>query len=197
MTKFLFPKTDFDMQFKSVRAAQLLPQRMIDIQISPIPFKDRIAEKPVSHRRVRPRTPHALMRFSMFARTTDPDTGRLLGLLWLFAVLNVIFRDLHEMTMAGTIEEILSGTLNGNPVTEMVLLAGAFAVELLLLGVLLSQVLPPRLSRRMNLVLPPVAALGTFLAPPNDPDDIFFAIVTLLTFALIFMLAYRWTTDVD
>lgn len=128
----------------------------------------------------------------MFIAPQPERFGQTLSLLWLFAILNILFRDVHEMTMASTITEILSGTVAGNPVTEAVLLAGAFAVELLLLGFLLSALLARTWARLLNLILAPIAIAGTFSVPPADPDDTFFAAVEVLTFATIFTLAWRW-----
>ena len=123
------------------------------------------------------------------------DLRPTLALLWLFAILNMVFRDIHEFTMASTINEILSGTVNGNPMSETVLLFGAFAVELLLLAFLLTALLPPRWSRTMNLALVPAAVAGMFFIPPADPDDYFFAAVELFAFAAIFTMAWRWNAD--
>lgn len=129
----------------------------------------------------------------MFQNSTD--LRGTLALLWLFAILNIVFRDIHEFTMASTLNEILSGTVNGNPMSETVLLYGAFVVELLLLAFLLTALLPPTWSRRVSLALAPLAALGMFIVPPADPDDIFFAVVELCAFVAIFLLAWRWTSD--
>lgn len=115
-----------------------------------------------------------------------------ISMLWLFAILNTLFRDIHEMTKAETIDEILGGTLNGNPVTEPVLLAGAVAVELLLLAPLLTRLLPAHGARMVNLLLPPLAVLGGFLAAPDDPDDYFFTAVTSASFIAIFWMAWCW-----
>ena len=120
------------------------------------------------------------------------DLRPTLAVLWLFAILNMVFRDIHEFTMASTINEVLSGTVNGNPMSETVLLIGAFAVELLLLAFLFTALLPPRKSRAMNLVLVPAAVAGMFFIPPADPDDYFFAAVELCAFAARFLMAWRW-----
>lgn len=120
--------------------------------------------------------------------------GPTLSLLWLFAILNILFRDIHELTMASSINEILSGYVNGNPMSEGVLLVGGFAVELLLLAFLLTNLLTPAYARWMNLVMVPVAIGGMIYVPPADPDDYFFAGVVLATLAVIFTLALRWDT---
>ena len=128
----------------------------------------------------------------MLATSNENDLRPTLSMLWLFAILNMVFRDIHEFTMASTLNEILSVTINGSPMSETVLLFGAFAVELLLLGFLLTALLPPRTSRILNLVLVPVAVAGMLYIPPADPDDIFFAVVQLCAFAAAFALAWRW-----
>lgn len=128
------------------------------------------------------------------------DRGTTIAFLWLFAILNTLFRDIHQLVVDTTIQEILTGQMNGNPVTEMALLAGAFAVELVLLAMLLSRLLKPVHAKLMNLIVAPIAALGTMIVPPVDMDDHFFAIVVLATFAAIFALAWTWKTrsgDVD
>ncbi|MEM7214380.1 MAG: DUF6326 family protein [Pseudomonadota bacterium] len=128
----------------------------------------------------------------MLKSKTTESFGNTISLLWLFAILNVLFRDIHELTTASAINEILSGTVNGNPVTEEVLFAAAFAVELLLLAFLFSSLLSPRAARMMNLFLAPLAIIGTVFGAPGDPDDYFFAVVTTLTYAAIFILCWTW-----
>jgi hypothetical protein len=128
----------------------------------------------------------------MPAPSASLDLRPTLSLLWLFAILNMIFRDIHEFTTADTLFEILSGSLGGNPVTETALLFGAIAVELLLLGFLLSALLPGRWARRLNLGLVPFVVAGMLYMPPADPDDMFFAAVQLCALSAIFLLAWRW-----
>lgn len=130
----------------------------------------------------------------MLAPSNQNDLRPTLSLLWLFAILNMVFRDIHEFTMASTLNEILSGTLNGNPMTETVLVYGAIVVELLLFAFILTALLPPIWSRRLNLVLVPIVVAGMFYIPPADPDDFFFASIELCTFAVVFVLTWRWKT---
>lgn len=131
----------------------------------------------------------------MLALRNPENLGHTLSLLWLFAILNILFRDIHEMTMASTINEILSGHFAGNQVSEGTLLAGAFAVEILLLAFLMSSLLVPYWSRVLNLIVVPIVVAGTFYIPPADPDDFFFAFVEICTFVAIFVLALRWNPE--
>ncbi len=120
------------------------------------------------------------------------STHNTLTLLWLFAILNILFRDMHELAKASAINEILSGTMNGSSVTDGALLAGAFAVEIILLAMLLPSLHVPRLARILNLVAPPLTIAGMFLIPPGDPDDHFFVAVVVATMVAIFVLAWKW-----
>lgn len=126
---------------------------------------------------------------------TPENFGKTISLLWLFAILNMLFRDIHEFTMASTVNEILSGYVNGNPMSEGVLLVGAFAVELLLLGFLLSNILPARAARLVNLIFAPLAIVGVIFGAPSDPDDYFFAVITISTFIAIFVLCWNWKLE--
>lgn len=118
--------------------------------------------------------------------------GTKLSLLWLFAILNIIFRDIHELTMSNTLEEILSGRLNGVEMSEELLVFGAFIVQLPLLGFLLSNLMQAVAVRRLNLILAPIAIIATILANPSDPDDYIFASIEMITFGIIFFKAWRW-----
>lgn len=118
--------------------------------------------------------------------------GIKLSFLWLFAILNMLFRDIHELTMAGTLEEILTGRLNGVAMSEGLLVVGAFLVELLMLGFLLSSLLRPAAARWLNLILAPIAVLGVVAARPSDPDDYIFAAIEIVTFCVIWRIAQQW-----
>jgi hypothetical protein len=98
-----------------------------------------------------------------------------LSTAWIFVLLNVIFRDLHELFRPGMLQEMLSGTVNGVTVTDQVLLLGGIMLQLPLAMVLLSRVLPDRASRWANVVAA-LAAIAIVFVPTlvtstPDPDD--------------------------
>ena len=78
------------------------------------------------------------------------DKRALLSTLWIFVLLNMIFRDIHEFFRLGLLEEMMTGIVNGNQVTEQVMLIGAFMVEIPILMVLLSRILNYRINRWAN-----------------------------------------------
>lgn len=132
---------------------------------------------------------------TMQTSSASEHLGKTLSLLWLFAILNILFRDIHEMSTASAVSEILSGYVSGRPVTEEALLIGGLAVELLLLAFLLSALLPPSTAKRINLAFAPLAIIGVLYGAPSDLDDYFFAAVEITTFAAITVMAWRWRTD--
>lgn len=62
--------------------------------------------------------------------------------LWMFFLFNIIFRDIHEFVKPGFIEEIMTETSSGNPITEHMLLLGVVMIEVPIAMVLLSRILP-------------------------------------------------------
>jgi hypothetical protein len=123
------------------------------------------------------------------------DRKSVLSTAWIFVLLNVIFRDLHELLRPGMLQEMLSGTVNGVTVTDQVLLLGGIMLQLPLAMVLLSRVLPDRASRWANLVAALASAaivlVPTLVTSMPDPDDLLFAAAELV--GLLFIIGYAWT----
>lgn len=125
----------------------------------------------------------------------DPATfGDTISRIWTFALFCMVFRDIHEMTTASTIQGILEGTYEGNPVNDAGLVFGGFALILMLLSALLSPLLEPYIAKRLNLVMAPLAFGGMFYLFPNDPDDYLLGGVTALAILAIFVISLGWRT---
>jgi hypothetical protein len=127
--------------------------------------------------------------------STRIDRKSVLSTAWIFVLLNVIFRDLHELFRPGMLQEMLSGTVNGVTVTDQVLLLGGIMLQLPLAMVLLSRVLPDRASRWANVVAALAAVaivlVPTLVASTPDPDDLLFAAVAFV--GLLFIIGSAWT----
>ena len=119
-------------------------------------------------------------------------TAERLSMAWLFILLTMIFRDLHEFGRPGFIEEIASGVVNGIRVTEGLMLFGGVLATLPIAMVFLSRLLPVAINRITNGV---VAFLQALLLAPNlgnDLDDKYFAALQLLAIAAILWMVIRW-----
>lgn len=118
----------------------------------------------------------------------DPRT--LLSALWVFLLMNIIFRDIHQFLSPGYLDWILAGEMFGQQITDELLLYGGFAVEVMILMVLLPHFLPRRALRIVNTFAVLFTAALVLFTPPIDPDDVFFLIIGLAT--LLAILWFGW-----
>lgn len=114
--------------------------------------------------------------------------------LWIFVFFNMIFRDLHEFGRPGFIQEMITGVVNGVQITDGLLLVGGIMIEIPLLMLPLSQLLPFKANRLVNIVI------GTLMIPLQisvysrpDLDDIFFLVFEIAALLLIIWYAWRWS----
>ncbi len=131
----------------------------------------------------------------MFKPRNAGTVGNVISRLWIFIFFTLVYRDIHEMAVASTIEGILSGTYEGNPVTDAGLVAGGVVMIIFLATYVLTPILKPNLARRLNLLTPPIAVVGVFYLIPNDPDDFVMATATVVALLTIFIISFFWQTE--
>ncbi|MEM6255990.1 MAG: DUF6326 family protein [Cyanobacteria bacterium P01_D01_bin.156] len=115
-----------------------------------------------------------------------------LSTLWIFFLFNLIFRDIHEFVEPGFIEEIMTGTSNGNPITEQMLLLGGVMIEVPIAMVLLSRLLPYGINRWANIIVAVLYGALTLFFGTTDLDDTFHLIMEIAALSLVIWLAWRW-----
>lgn len=124
------------------------------------------------------------------------DRRGVMSSLWVFVLLNMLFRDIHEFARPGAIEEFMS-----MDVAEGVLLVSGVVLTVFISMIVLTRVLPYRATRWGNIVVSVVAIGGMVANPPGDLDDIWFFAVELAAIAGIIALAWTWhperTAEVD
>ena len=121
------------------------------------------------------------------------DMKTKLSTLWIFVLLNVIFRDIHELFRPGLLEEMLTGTVNGVQMTEGTLLVAGIMLELLIVMVILSRLLTYSINRWANIIVGVIAiAFIIAVGGPKDLDDMFFAAIEVVSLTVIIWLAWRW-----
>ncbi|MEM9763908.1 MAG: DUF6326 family protein [Pseudomonadota bacterium] len=116
-----------------------------------------------------------------------------LAALWLFVLLNIIFRDIHQFALKSHLEMLLTGTYNGVVITEELMLFGAVIVQIPVGMVPLSVWLGRRAGRPVKFVAVVLATVGMLSNAPTDLDDWFHLIIQLLAMAAIVRLAWLWT----
>ena len=126
--------------------------------------------------------------------STRPQT--LLSTLWIFVILNIFARDIHELGRPGMLEQVMSGVVDGVTITPGLMLLGGIMFEVFLVMVVLSQVLKHRTNRCVNMIMGLIAiaiVVMTNLSP--DLDNIFFMIIEIITLVSIIGIAWRWKIE--
>ena len=125
-------------------------------------------------------------------KTIAMDMKAKLSTLWIFFLLNMIFRDIHDLFRPGLLEEMMTGIVNGTQVTDGLLLVGGIMVEIPISMVLLSRVLKYRLNRWTNIIVGSITLASVIGNKPIDLDDVFFTTVEFIALAIIIWLAWKW-----
>ncbi len=119
----------------------------------------------------------------------------LLSILWIFIILNFFARDIHELGRPGMLEQMISGTIDGVVVTEMLMLIGGIMIEIPILMTVLALLLPHGINRWANIgvgLLTMVMIIAMNLKP--DLDNVFFMGIQLIALIGILGIAWRWRT---
>ncbi len=120
------------------------------------------------------------------------ETKAKLSTLWIFYLLNTIFRDIHEFVEPGFIEEVMTGTFNGTQITEHLLLLGGFMAEVPIAMVLLSRLLPYGANRWANIIAAVISISFEIMNGATDLDDTFHMFIEIAALSFIIWSAWRW-----
>ena len=116
----------------------------------------------------------------------------LISTLWIFILLNMVFRDLHQLGKKGFLEEISSGIVNGVVISEELLLVGGILAEIPILMVLLSRILNHKANKWANIIAGTITLVVFATAiPSSDMDDIFHMIIEVAAILWIFRIAWK------
>lgn len=123
----------------------------------------------------------------------QPQT--LLSTLWVFVLLNMIFRDIHQFVKSGFIEEIMTGFVNGIKITDELMLLGGILAEIPIMMVLLSRILPDKANKWANIIAG-IITLAVFATavPSLDIDDAFHLVIEVAAILWIFRIAWKLPT---
>lgn len=86
----------------------------------------------------------------------------------------------------------MTGTVNGVQITEPLLLIGGIMAEIPISMVLLSLILNYKVNRWANVIAGALTIAFVINNGVKDLDDIFFAIIEVVSLSLIIWIALRW-----
>lgn len=126
-------------------------------------------------------------------REIDPHSK--LSALWLFILLNIIFRDLHQFVMPGFLQTIMTGRFNGMEITEELMLLGGIVVSVPISMVLFSFLLSRRILRPLSVVAALVTTVTMVPPAPMDLDDLYHFSLQMMAMFAILWTAWHWPAD--
>ena len=115
--------------------------------------------------------------------------------LWIFAILNYLYCDVVGLMDANLLCQFLTGNVNGMEMSPSLLLSASILMELPILMVLLSNILPHKINRRANIsigLLMTFVQIATIWAGMPTMYYLFFSIIEIGTTGYIVYLAYKW-----
>ncbi len=120
----------------------------------------------------------------------DGKIRGILSSLWIFFFVNHFFMGLHEFANPAFLEQLVGG---GFAVSDSLLLMAAITIELPIIMIVLSRVLPNKINWIVN-ILVAVFTIGLEIMnnPNPDLDNIFFLVAELIGFLTIIVISIRW-----
>ena len=114
--------------------------------------------------------------------------------LWIFVTVNYIFCDIFTLFYSENLKQLMSGAMGGMDITETFLFAFSVIMELPMLMIVLSRLLPYKFNRLANI------AVGIFMTlvqtatlfGDNMLHYVFFSIIEITTTIIIVWIAIRW-----
>ena len=119
----------------------------------------------------------------------------LLSTLWVFATLNYLYCDVIGLMDSDLLNQYLSGSVDGLELSESFLFYAAILMEIPILMVLLSKVLPVKWNAWTNFIAAGVktlAVLASLFVGSFTSYYFFFASIEIITTVFILIYSARW-----
>ena len=124
-------------------------------------------------------------------KTDKTDLKVLLSTLWIVVMLNMIFADILTLYISEFLQEILT---ESTPVqiTQELMLAMAFIIEIPIVMIFLSRVLKHKANRWVNIIASVITILFVVVGGSLVLHYIFFAAIEVVCLSLIIWYAWKW-----
>lgn len=120
----------------------------------------------------------------------------LLSTLWIFLLFNYLYCDVLSNMETETLKDLLTGHVAGMEITPVFFLGAAILMEIPILMVLLSRILPHRGNRWANiiagLIMTCVQTASLFVGTGPSLHYAFYSAIEITCTAVIVWLAWRW-----
>ncbi len=116
----------------------------------------------------------------------------ILSTLWIFVMFNILAADILSFMYPGFLKEIMTGYAGQVQITPAFLLIAAILLEIPILMIFLSRVLPYKVNRLTNIVGAVIIIAFVVGGGSTFLHYIFFATIEVFSLLLIIWLAWKW-----
>jgi len=119
----------------------------------------------------------------------------LFSTLWIFVTMNYIFCDVFTLFHSESLKQLMTGEMGGMEINQEFLLAFSFLMEMPMMMIVLSRILPYKSNRLANIIVALIMTLvqaATLFTDDNTLHYIFFSIIEVGTTSFILYSAWNW-----
>ncbi len=120
----------------------------------------------------------------------------LFSTLWIFVTVNYIFCDVFTLFHSESLKQLMTGEMGGMKINQSFLLSFSILMEMPMVMIVLSRILPYKSNRLANIIVALIMTLvqaATLFTDDNTLHYIFFSIVEVGTTSFILYSAWNWT----
>ena len=131
-----------------------------------------------------------------YKKTLKIDMKVLLSTLWIFAMFNYIYADVHTLMDSNVLNKLLTGYVDSMHITEEFLLIGSILMETATAMVLLSRILKYKANRWANILvgaLHTVVVFASMLGTQPTLYYTFYGTIEVVCTSLIVWYAWKWS----
>lgn len=124
--------------------------------------------------------------------TKTIDTRVLLSTLWIVVMINMLKADILSLYIPGSAEEVVQTAADTSTPIPQLMLGGAVMMEISILMIILSRVLPYGVNRWANIIASLIAIVFVIGGGATYPHYVFIATVEVICLLLIIWKAWQW-----
>jgi hypothetical protein len=122
-------------------------------------------------------------------------TAQKISTLWIVIMFNIVFADILGFMSPGFLTKVQFGVIDGVTITPFFLLIAAVLLQIPILMIFLTRVLPRNPARIINYVAVVITAVFVVGGGSTLPHYLFFLSIELVAMLYIAVLTYRWPDD--
>jgi hypothetical protein len=119
----------------------------------------------------------------------------LFSTLWIFVTVNYIFCDVFTLFHSESLKQLMTGEMGGMKINQSFLLSFSILMEMPMVMIVLSRILPYKSNRLANIIVALIMTLvqaATLFTDDNTLHYIFFSIIEVSTTSFILYSAWNW-----